>query len=154
MLKQLEEQGKSMAKPAHGMTIGVAARKSGCAVSQIRYYEEIGLLRPADRTANGRRVYGWPDISRLQLLRRLRSFGLGLRQIRVLVKVIDVPDPRCDQTRTVISAHIQALQARKQELEALERSLKSINESCGELCAAGLAPACPIVGSESARHQV
>lgn len=154
MLKQLEEQTKSMSKPARGMTIGVAAMKSGCAVSQIRYYEEIGLIRPADRTANGRRVYGWPDISRLRLLRRLRSFGLGLEQVRALVHTIDAPDPLCDQTRTVISAQIQTLQAQKKELEALERSLKSINASCGELCYAGLVPACPIMGSEHARHPI
>lgn len=137
-----------MSKLSPGMTIGTAARKSGCSVSQIRYYEEIGLLRTADRGANGRRIYGWPDIIRLQLLRRLRSFGLGLEQIRALVKVIDASDPRCDETRILITEHIQALQARKRELEALERSLVSIEARCSELCAAGLVPACPIVGVE------
>jgi MerR family copper efflux transcriptional regulator len=151
MLKRLEEQAKSMSKPSPGMTIGIAARKSGCAVSQIRYYEEIGLLRPIDRAANGRRFYGWPDIVRLQLLRKLRSFGLGLEQVRELVKAIEVPNPHCGQTRTVISAHIQTLQARKRELEALERSLTSVAKGCSELCSSGLVPGCPIMGSEYAR---
>jgi DNA-binding transcriptional MerR regulator len=154
MLKQHEEQAKSMSKPVRGMTIGVAARKSGCAVSQIRYYEEIGLARPADRAANGRRVYGWPDISRFQLLRRLRSFGLGLEKVRAVVNLVDSPEPRCDGTRAIIKEQIQALKARKQELEALEQTLLSLEAKCGETCAAGRVPACPIIGGETARVPV
>lgn len=45
-----------------GMTIGEAGERAKCAPPTIRYYEEIGLLRPIARGANGRRTYGWPDV--------------------------------------------------------------------------------------------
>ncbi len=66
---------------ATSLTIGDAARRSGCSVATIRYYEEIGLIRSADRSASGRRVFARPDIERLQLIRRLRSMEFGIHTI-------------------------------------------------------------------------
>ncbi|TIX54260.1 MAG: MerR family DNA-binding transcriptional regulator, partial [Mesorhizobium sp.] len=49
------------------MNIGIASEKSGLPSKTIRYYEDIGLLRPA-RTDNGYRDYSVADIHRLRFL--------------------------------------------------------------------------------------
>jgi DNA-binding transcriptional MerR regulator len=49
-------------------------------VPTIRYYEEIGLLRPADRQAGGQRVYGDDDVKRLTFVRRCRDLGFPLNK--------------------------------------------------------------------------
>ncbi len=51
------------------MNVGIAARRSGLPAKTIRYYEDIGLIRPA-RLANGYRDYSGGDIHRLAFLRR------------------------------------------------------------------------------------
>ncbi|KAF0180777.1 MAG: MerR family transcriptional regulator, partial [Caulobacteraceae bacterium] len=58
-----------------GMTIGDAAARTQCTTATIRYYEEIGLLRPVGRGANGRRAYGHPEIHRLRFIRRCRDLN-------------------------------------------------------------------------------
>lgn len=44
------------------LRIGALAERAGTNTSTIRYYEEIGLLRPADRQAGGQRAYGDEDV--------------------------------------------------------------------------------------------
>ena len=56
------------------MNVGTAARRSGLPAKTIRYYEDIGLIRPA-RTQNGYRDYTGDDIPRLTFLRRARGAG-------------------------------------------------------------------------------
>ena len=57
----------------------------------IRYYEEIGMLRPADRQSGGQRVYGDADVKRLTFIRRCREFGFSIDQVRVLVGLVQNP---------------------------------------------------------------
>lgn len=62
--------------------VGELARRTGITVRTLHHYDEIGLLRPARRTAAGHRLYGREDVARLQLIRSLRLLGLSLDEIR------------------------------------------------------------------------
>ncbi len=55
------------------MHIGVVAEKSGVAAKTIRYYESIGLIDSADRTASGYRVYDVQDVETLRFVQRARE---------------------------------------------------------------------------------
>ena len=61
--------------------IGELARRTGLSIRMLRYYDEIGLLRPPARTASGHRLYGPDDLARLQRVLSLRELGLGLEEI-------------------------------------------------------------------------
>src|SRR5690348_4447975 len=67
------------------LTIGQLARLSGIKAKTIRYYEEIGLLPPAQRRESGYRCYGEMDVNRLLLLRRIRLLGVPLPEIKQLL---------------------------------------------------------------------
>lgn len=56
----------------------------------LRYYEEIGLLPPAERTEGGYRLYSEDDIARLERIQRLRDLvGFSLAEIRELIQADD-----------------------------------------------------------------
>jgi DNA-binding transcriptional MerR regulator len=68
---------------ANGMvTVGALARAHGLARSTLLYYDAIGLLRPAARSANGYRRYGPEEERRLGLICTYRRAGLSLDAIR------------------------------------------------------------------------
>ena len=64
------------------LKVGQLAARTGLSVRTLHHYDEIGLLRPASRTASGHRLYGPSEISRLQQIASLRQLGLSLDQIR------------------------------------------------------------------------
>jgi MerR family copper efflux transcriptional regulator len=125
------------------MSIGEAARRSGCSLPTLRYYEDVGLLRSVDRASNGRRVYGWPEVSRLTFIRRSRDLGLSLDEIRALLTSSDNGGD-CEETRQLILAHVETVRRRRSELEALEATMQAMADRCGSACAGGPSASCTI----------
>jgi len=68
-------------KATDRLPIGELARRTGIAVSAIRYYEEQGLIA-ADRNAGGQRRFLRSDIRRLSFVLIAQQFGFTLPQIR------------------------------------------------------------------------
>jgi DNA-binding transcriptional MerR regulator len=128
-----------------GLSIGTTSRRTGCPVATIRYYEQIGLLRPAARSAGGRRVYGVRDIERLRLIRRLRGLDFGIEAVRTFVAALDASEPSCLSVRDLAQAHLAIVRARRAELEALERTLTGLARSCTDACSNGPTPDCTII---------
>lgn len=100
------------------LTIGQVARLTGLSAKTIRYYEEIGLLPAAGRTANRYRRYGQADLNRLRLLQRIRLLGVPLSAARDLLAATS--DARCAEVRTDLLGLVdQRLQTLDQEIAAL-----------------------------------
>jgi DNA-binding transcriptional MerR regulator len=67
--------------------IGEAAEATGLTPRTIRYYEEVGLLKPAAHISGGNRRYDDEDIERLTLIRQLKDVvGLGLADIHTFLE--------------------------------------------------------------------
>lgn len=126
------------------LSIGEAARRSGCSVATIRYYEGVGLIRSADRNAAGRRVFTRPDIERLRLIRRLRAMEFGIDAIKDLLAAMNQTSS-CLDVRDIAAAQLAIVQARRQEINALEKTLAGLAGRCSALCAAGPQPDCTII---------
>src|SRR5690606_35134776 len=74
------------------MQIGEVAQRTGLSLRTIRYYEEVGLIRPSSRTQGGFRLYTEPDVARLNLVKRMKPLGFSLEQARDLLGVLDALD--------------------------------------------------------------
>jgi MerR family transcriptional regulator, copper efflux regulator len=127
------------------LKIGGLAARTGTNAPTIRYYEEIGLLRPADRQSGGQRTYGDADVKRLTFIRRCRDFGFSIEQVRSLVALVEDRDRSCMDARDLAQAHLTAVRARLTELKALERSIAGFVANCDASCAGGPGPDCVIL---------
>ncbi|MBT9552684.1 MAG: helix-turn-helix domain-containing protein [Hydrogenophaga sp.] len=127
------------------LSIGFVARQAGCTVPTIRYYEDIGLLQPADRTEAGQRQFDEGTIRRLAFIRRCRDFGFSIDQVRELVGLVDEPDRPCAEVRDIAALHLFEVRRKLDELKALEASLCAFVCSCESACVGGPAVDCTIL---------
>lgn len=119
------------------LTIGKLTRAAGVTTPTIRYYEEIGLLPKAGRSAAGQRIYAESELERLTFIRRCRDFGFSIKQVRVLAGLSISADRDCGEVRDMAHAHLGAVREKLVELKALEASLKAFAERCDTACAGG-----------------
>jgi MerR family transcriptional regulator, repressor of the yfmOP operon len=88
-------------RPGSLLRIQEVATEVGLTPRSIRYYEELGLLRPAARSAGSYRLYDASDIERLRFIRGLRDdAGFSLAEIGRLLED--------EEARTRDSARFQA----------------------------------------------
>lgn len=76
-----------MSEPNTGMTVDTVVRRLGVTPRTLRYYEEVGLVTPAARTAGGHRLYDSETVERLQQILRLKdNLGVSLQEIREILE--------------------------------------------------------------------
>jgi DNA-binding transcriptional MerR regulator len=63
------------------LTIGELSRRTGLAVKTLRFYSDMGLLPPIQRSRSGYRLYTEEHVLRIELIRTLREAGIGLPDI-------------------------------------------------------------------------
>jgi DNA-binding transcriptional MerR regulator len=64
------------------LRIGEVAKLVGVTLKTVRHYEKVGLLEAPERSEAGYRLYSADDLLRLHRIKRLRSLGLSLKQVR------------------------------------------------------------------------
>ncbi|TAT98736.1 MerR family transcriptional regulator [Rhizobium ruizarguesonis] len=125
-------------------TIGALAKATGTSTPTIRYYEEIGLLPPANRTASGQRNYDESDVGRLTFIKQCRDFGFSIEQVRVLLDLSVSSERDCAETRDIAQAHLDEVRTKMVELRALEKRLQGFVMRCNDACAGGPGSDCVI----------
>jgi Cu(I)-responsive transcriptional regulator len=112
------------------LNIGEAARASGVTAKMVRHYESIGLLPPARRTEAGYRQYGMDDVRILQFIHRGRALGFSLDQIAGLLALWRDKQRASADVRRLALEHIDELDRKIAELEAMKRTLAALASSC------------------------
>jgi MerR family copper efflux transcriptional regulator len=112
------------------LNIGDAAKASGVSAKMIRHYESIGLLKEAKRTDAGYRVYSDEDVRVLQFVHRARALGFSLEQIGKLLNLWQDQGRASADVRALARAHIEELDKKIAEMEAMRRSLAALAASC------------------------
>lgn len=121
------------------------ARRSGCSPATLRYYEDIGLLRPSGRTAAGYRVYDAAALERLAFINRAKQLGCSLDEVADLTKAWDGGEcgPVQERLQALVSSKLAAARAQIVALEALIADLEVAADSlsagrpagaCDETC--------------------
>lgn len=100
-------------------SIQALARLAGVTTRTLRWYDQIGLLKPSRVADNGYRYYGPAEVDRLQDILYYRALGVALAQIRTCLD-----EPSFDRL-AVLRSHLTALQGERARLEQLIRSVEA-----------------------------
>jgi MerR family copper efflux transcriptional regulator len=111
------------------MNIGTAAERSGLPSKTIRYYEDIGLIRP-ERAANGYRDYSMPDVHKLAFLHRARSLGFSIDECRQLLALYEDKTRASADVKSMAQRKIAEIDRKMDELQQLRRTLGHLVGSC------------------------
>lgn len=112
------------------LRIGDLARQSGASVEAIRFYEREGLLSPPARSSGNYRLYRSEDLERLAFIRLCRALDMSLDEIRTLLALRGSPEQDCSGANELVAMHLRHVQARIQELRALEHELRHLEQVC------------------------
>jgi len=110
--------------------IGQLARRTGCKVQTIRYYEQIGLMPKPMRTMGNQRRYGARHLERLTFVRHSRELGFPLEAIRELLNLADDPDSSCHSVDGIAKRQLREVESRILRLEALRQELERMIVQC------------------------
>lgn len=124
-----------------GMNIGQAAEASGVSAKMIRHYEQVGLLPAARRTESGYRQYGESEVHTLRFIRQARDLGFSIAEIGELVGLWQNRRRPSRVVKAMAEAHIEALEAKAQELLAMKATLEHLVHCCH----GDERPECPIL---------
>ncbi|MCW6005962.1 MerR family transcriptional regulator [Micromonospora sp. CPCC 205371] len=117
--------------------VGDLARRTGLTVRTLHHFDEIGLLRPAERSAAGHRLYTADDVRRLYRILALRQLGMPLGEIARTIDtgVADLASAVRVQLAQV-DEQLRAHQLVRQRLRSLLRAIGEAREpSIDELIA-------------------
>lgn len=110
--------------------IGTLAERTGVKVETIRYYEQVGLLPPPERSEGNQRRYGRRHVERLAFIKHARDLGFAVDAIRTLLKLSDNPAMACDDAHAIAVAHLDDVRHKIARLRSLEKELERIAATC------------------------
>ena len=105
------------------MNIGQASRATGVSTKMIRYYESVGLIRPADRTDSNYRDFGDRDINELRFIRRARNLGFSVGEIGQLLALWQDRGRPSREVKAVAERHVADLDAKIAEMKSMADTL-------------------------------
>jgi DNA-binding transcriptional MerR regulator len=108
-------------------TVGHLARATGLTVRTLHHWDEIGLLRPAERSGAGHRRYSDADVARLYRIVALRRLGLSLDDVGAALAA-EGPD-----LRDAVAAHLARVEAQLAAQRELRRRLVGILDAFDRL---------------------
>ncbi|MFS0754286.1 Cu(I)-responsive transcriptional regulator [Noviherbaspirillum sp. 1P10PC] len=131
------------------MNIGQAAEVSGMNAKMIRYYESIGLVSEASRTASGYRQYTEKDIQVLRFIKRSRDLGFSIERIKTLLGLWDDRGRKSADVKKLARQYIEELDQDIQKLQSIRDQLEHLASNCR----GDHRPDCPILDDLAIEHR-
>ena len=111
------------------MNIKSVSAATGLPAKTIRYYEDVGLVRP-QRETNGYRVFSDTDMHKLAFLARARSLGFSLESCRTLLALYDDKSRASADVKAIAEEHLSEIDQKLAELSAMRDTLAVLVRSC------------------------
>jgi DNA-binding transcriptional MerR regulator len=111
------------------LTIAEAAARSGLTAHTLRYYERDGLMLGAvERAGSGHRRYTEGDLTWIEMITRLRSTGMPIRDVRRYAALVRAGEGNEAERLELLEAHRERVEA---ELAQVTAHLRAIDHKIG-----------------------
>jgi DNA-binding transcriptional MerR regulator len=111
------------------LSIGELSTASGLSTHTLRYYEKLGVLKPADRAASGHRQYRADAVAWIDFVLRLKITGMPLAEIRKYAQLRAVGDTTLRPRLTMLELHrdrlVSHISGLSESLGALDSKIKT-----------------------------
>ncbi|MGH1356134.1 MAG: Cu(I)-responsive transcriptional regulator [Thalassovita sp.] len=128
------------------MNIGEVSSRSGLPAKTIRYYEDIGLIRP-NRSANGYRSFSESDLHKLAFLGRSRALGFSIEDCRNLLTLYEDRSRASGDVKQIAKGHLARIDDKLAELQEMRATLAGLVHACK----GDDRPDCPILADLAAK---
>ncbi len=122
------------------MNISDAAKRAALPPKTIRYYEDIGLIKPL-RDTNGYRAFRNSDVHKLTFLGRARALGFTIDDCRNLLALWEDKGRASGDVRQIAQEHLRQIESKIADLQGMRDTLSDLVHAC----AGDDRPDCPIL---------
>ncbi|MFD0715745.1 MerR family transcriptional regulator [Paenibacillus sp. GCM10027626] len=103
-------------------SIGELSKKTNISIRALRYYDEIGLLKPAKVADSGYRYYSSNEINTLRHITALKELGLSLSSIKEILSAEQQPEEQ--RLRAYLDFELATIKAERERLDEMEKLLQ------------------------------
>ena len=112
------------------MNIGKAAKLSGLTVKTVRYYSDIGIIKPLIDSSTGYRSFSETDLAKLQFLAKARKFDFSLDECRELLALYEKRDRSSKEVKALTLEKIVEIDTKLSDLNKLRAQLSTLASAC------------------------
>lgn len=123
------------------MNIGGLSAATSVSAKLIRHYEMIGLIPAAVRNESGYRLYNENDVHTLRFIKRARTLGFSLEEIKRLLGLWQNRQRASQEVKALALTHLRNLETKIAEMQTMADTLRHL-ASC---CRGDHRPDCPIL---------
>ena len=112
------------------MNIGKAANLSGLTIKAVRYYSDIGIIKPEVDGNTGYRDFSEPDLAKLQFVAKARKFDFSLGDCRELLALYENTKRSSKEVKALTLEKIAEIDVKLTELNMLRDHLSTLASAC------------------------
>ena len=114
----------------NGLTIGKLAKQVGVGIETVRFYERQGLIDPPPRTDSNYRIYPEDEVGRLKFIKRAKSLGFTLHEIKELLLLRHDPHATKADIKDRTLTKIKDIEEKISDLTRIKTALEHLASSC------------------------
>ncbi|BAZ43107.1 MerR family transcriptional regulator [Chondrocystis sp. NIES-4102] len=107
------------------LKIGELAKQTGVGVRTLRYYSDLGLLRPRLRGDNNYRYYGQDASDQVEFIKKAQTLGFTLEEIKRLLDIRDRGEKPCNLVQSLLNEKIEQLELQIQQMTLFKAELEA-----------------------------
>ena len=127
------------------MNIGKAAKLSNLTVKTVRYYADIGLVKPFKNSSSGYKDFSKDDLPQLQFIAKARKFNFSIQECEELLSLYSDKNRSSKEVKALTLDKISEIDAKLIELKDLRYQLSFLANNCK----GNDRPECPILDALS-----
>ena len=112
------------------MNIGKAAKLSNLTIKAVRYYANIGLVKPQQNISTGYRDYTEEEVANLKFIGKARSFDFSINECKELLSLYDDKNRTSKEVKKITLEKISQIESKLKDLNDLKKELSFLANNC------------------------